>query len=126
MSLVLQFELILKIGSIKCAYGGRQKNISRAPWPPWAPRWTGLLCVLKLALTSPVRNCERASGRITIVYKRTSSQCGKKKRYSSWDLQMAGCMPSEVRSGEKSYVCLEKTPSGDNRSKKQWKRSREW
>jgi hypothetical protein len=30
MSLVLQFELILKIGSIKCAYGGRQKNISRA------------------------------------------------------------------------------------------------
>jgi hypothetical protein len=37
MSLVLQFELILKIGSIKCAYGGRQENISRAP------RWTGLL-----------------------------------------------------------------------------------
>jgi hypothetical protein len=37
MSLVLQFELILKIGSIKCAYGGRQKNISRAP------RWAGLL-----------------------------------------------------------------------------------
>jgi hypothetical protein len=33
---VLQFELILKIGSIICAYGGRQKNISRAP------RWTGL------------------------------------------------------------------------------------
>jgi hypothetical protein len=33
---VLQFELILKIGSIVCAYGGRQKNISRAP------RWTGL------------------------------------------------------------------------------------
>jgi uncharacterized integral membrane protein len=37
---VLQFELILKIGSIVCAYGGRQKNISRAP------RWTGLVyCV---------------------------------------------------------------------------------
>jgi hypothetical protein len=32
MSLVLQFELILKIGSINCAYGGCQKNISRAPW----------------------------------------------------------------------------------------------
>jgi hypothetical protein len=30
MPLVLQFELILKIGSIKCAYGRRQKNISRA------------------------------------------------------------------------------------------------
>jgi hypothetical protein len=37
MSLVLQFELILKIGSIICAYEGRQKNISRAP------RWTGLI-----------------------------------------------------------------------------------
>jgi hypothetical protein len=30
MFLVLQFELILKIGSIICAYGGGQKNISRA------------------------------------------------------------------------------------------------
>jgi hypothetical protein len=37
MFFVVQFELILKIGSIKCAYGGRQKNISRAP------RWTGLV-----------------------------------------------------------------------------------
>jgi hypothetical protein len=27
MSLILQFELILNIGSIMCAYGGRQKNI---------------------------------------------------------------------------------------------------
>jgi hypothetical protein len=37
MSLVLQFELILKIGSIICVYGGRQENISRAPC------WTGLV-----------------------------------------------------------------------------------
>jgi hypothetical protein len=37
MFFVLQFELILKIGSIKCAYGGRQKNISRAP------RWAVLI-----------------------------------------------------------------------------------
>jgi hypothetical protein len=41
MSLVLQFELILKIGSIKCAYRGHQKNISRAP------RWTGLVYRIK-------------------------------------------------------------------------------
>jgi hypothetical protein len=40
MFFVLQFELILQIGSIKCAYGGRQKNISRAP------RWTGLVYTL--------------------------------------------------------------------------------
>jgi hypothetical protein len=44
MSLVLQFGLILKIGSIKCAYGGRQKNISRAP------RWTGLLYTIESCL----------------------------------------------------------------------------
>jgi hypothetical protein len=36
MFFVLHFELILKIGLIKCAYGGRQKNISRAP------RWAEL------------------------------------------------------------------------------------
>jgi hypothetical protein len=44
MSIVLQFELILKIGSIICAYRGRQKNIS------WAPRWTGLMYTVRFLL----------------------------------------------------------------------------
>jgi hypothetical protein len=43
---VLQFELILKIGRIKYAYGGRQKNILGG-----GARWTGMVSCIPLAKT---------------------------------------------------------------------------
>jgi hypothetical protein len=66
---ILEFELIFKIGSIVCAYGGRQKNTSRAP------RWTGLLYIIQLKFI--LYNCKKIRTISVCVFALNSK--GKKK-----------------------------------------------
>lgn len=58
------------------------------------------------------RNCDRASGRVTIVRGLRESQWEQRKWYPCWAQERAGCMPSEERGGEKLYICLGKGQVG--------------